>query len=544
MLTIATRRLGRVNPADNIDPSLVSLVADVSSIASDGVEEATFTVTALDRNGLAVVGATAVPAATGSGNTLSSPAVTNSQGITTFTFKTTGAATHTVSIRVNGIAVTQTVDIVAASLGGVDVSTSTVSCSSSVIEGDSTTITLQAKDSNGINITTGGETVVFGHSGGTADVSIGAVTDNDDGTYTATLTANAAGTATTLTATINGDTVTTTMPAVTVTSASGFAFDPASNGFINVINRDYLTKASSGSDRGSSGRFPDRLGGSEGYDAPGSNGEVSDADFSISGGVASIRFAVGQTANNGPCNILTQSFAGSAYNQAATQQVAHPGPYAATSYYLRRKGYQLSSGANCGVPGMKMLFIDGKNVGGKAMQPYIPIYDNGNGTFILGVNFQGTPDNSRSWTGDSGVVVGQVTAGSQSSVVKAAAGTPGAAIAADDTAYNIEILLQMNTVYTNPVLNRNAGTPNPRSDAGFDTPADTGAAGDGVFKLWVNGTLCVHVTTVNYMASNAAGHTFIGFRWNPTYGFGTGPSGANATEFFTRVDREEHWVLV
>lgn len=82
--------------------------------------------------------------------------------------------------------------------------------------GRATTLTLTAKDANGDPVGAGGETVVIDHAGGTSDLTISAVTDVGDGTYTATPTALTAGTSTAVTVTIGGVTVTTTMPSFTV----------------------------------------------------------------------------------------------------------------------------------------------------------------------------------------------------------------------------------------------------------------------------------------------------------------------------------------
>jgi len=63
-----------------------------------------------------------------------------------------------------------------------------------------TTITVRLKDAAGVNLTSSGGTVVISTSAGT----IGSVTDNNDGTYTAILTSAATPGNTTLTFTING----------------------------------------------------------------------------------------------------------------------------------------------------------------------------------------------------------------------------------------------------------------------------------------------------------------------------------------------------
>ena len=102
--------------------------------------------------------------------------------------------------------------------GAVSTSQSTVSVSAATVaSGGTVTLTLQAKDANNNNLTSGGLTVAFTASGGTSTGTIGATTDNANGTYTATFTAVTAGTATTVHATIGGTAVTSTLPTITVT---------------------------------------------------------------------------------------------------------------------------------------------------------------------------------------------------------------------------------------------------------------------------------------------------------------------------------------
>src|SRR5262249_46447825 len=88
----------------------------------------------------------------------------------------------------------------------------------SVVSGvtNAATVTLTAKDINGNQATSGGNTIVFALSGGTATGTFSSVTDNHDGTYTATFTGVLAG-ASTITATIDGGSVTSTLPTITVT---------------------------------------------------------------------------------------------------------------------------------------------------------------------------------------------------------------------------------------------------------------------------------------------------------------------------------------
>lgn len=66
------------------------------------------------------------------------------------------------------------------------------------------TITVQAKDAFGNNLTTGGATIVLSATQGT----LSSVTDNSNGTYTATLTSSVSVTTSTITGTLNGNSIT------------------------------------------------------------------------------------------------------------------------------------------------------------------------------------------------------------------------------------------------------------------------------------------------------------------------------------------------
>src|SRR3990167_10608231 len=108
--------------------------------------------------------------------------------------------------------------------GGADAGQSTVAVSRSVMglnrpngaTAYTSTITLTARDSAGDLVGAGGATVAFDLGAGTSVGTIGAVTDVGDGTYTATFTPTGTGTPRTVTATVNGATVTTSMPTITV----------------------------------------------------------------------------------------------------------------------------------------------------------------------------------------------------------------------------------------------------------------------------------------------------------------------------------------
>tara|TARA_R110002124_G_scaffold286310_1_gene466825 strand:- start:200 stop:8185 length:7986 start_codon:yes stop_codon:yes gene_type:complete len=128
--------------------------------------------------------------------------------------------------------------------GAASTSTTTISASPSVILNDgfsTSTITVQLKDSEGNNRTVGGETIALN----TTDGALSSVTDNGNGTYTATLTSSViAGTAT----------ITGTLNAVAITDNAEVEFAAFNNlwrssvGSIpNARNWDLATNWSSGS---------------------------------------------------------------------------------------------------------------------------------------------------------------------------------------------------------------------------------------------------------------------------------------------------------
>ncbi len=87
----------------------------------------------------------------------------------------------------------------------------------SLTAGDSTTLTLQTRDTFGNDVPSGGATVVFSVTGGGSDGIVGNTVDNGDGTYDAVFLGQIAGTATTVEATLDGAPVTTTLPTISVT---------------------------------------------------------------------------------------------------------------------------------------------------------------------------------------------------------------------------------------------------------------------------------------------------------------------------------------
>src|SRR5690606_27848719 len=122
----------------------------------------------------------------------------------TFTAETPGTATITGTV--NGVAMTDTV-VINVSVGAANATTSTMETSqTSMTTDDSATITVRLKDSHGNSLTAGGDDVeLFADYG-----SLSSVTDEGNGTYTATFTAETPGTAT-ITGTVNGVAMTDTV---------------------------------------------------------------------------------------------------------------------------------------------------------------------------------------------------------------------------------------------------------------------------------------------------------------------------------------------
>ncbi|HMA42336.1 MAG TPA: invasin domain 3-containing protein [Gemmatimonadales bacterium] len=200
--------------------SAAGSVVSVSSATVTSGGSITLTLQAKDAAGNTITtgGATVVFSRSGGTSTGTIGATTDhADGTYTATFTGTVAGTATtIGATINGAAVTTALPTVTVTAGAISAATSLVTTSSgTVAAGAGATLTLQAKDAIGNNLTTGGATVVFTAAGGTSVGTIGATTDHGDGTYSATFTGVTAGTATTLRATVNG-VATTSSTAITV----------------------------------------------------------------------------------------------------------------------------------------------------------------------------------------------------------------------------------------------------------------------------------------------------------------------------------------
>lgn len=134
-----------------------------------------------------------------------------------FTGTLAGTAT-TIGATINGAPVTTTLPTITVTPAGISPATSVVTVSSgSVASGAAVTIRLEARDAAGNSLTTGGDVVAFSFSGGTSTGAIGTTADSGTGVYTAPFTGVLAGTATTISATVNAAPVTTPKATIAVT---------------------------------------------------------------------------------------------------------------------------------------------------------------------------------------------------------------------------------------------------------------------------------------------------------------------------------------
>ena len=205
-----------VTPA-GVGAAQSSVVAAPGTItASSGTATSTITVTARDAFDNPIAGATVVLAATGAGNAITQPAVTNASGVTTGTISSTAAGAKTVSATINAVGVTQTAAVtvtpatVAAAQSTVGAAPGTIAVSSG---GATSTITVTARDQFGNAIS--GATVVLAASGSGNAITQPVGTTNGAGVATGTISSTFAE-AKTISATANGVGITQTA-ALTVT---------------------------------------------------------------------------------------------------------------------------------------------------------------------------------------------------------------------------------------------------------------------------------------------------------------------------------------
>ncbi|QIQ22228.1 invasin domain 3-containing protein [Zophobihabitans entericus] len=225
------------------DGTTSTIVADPTSITADGVTISTITVQLKDAQGNNLVAGGDTVTITAQGTAVGIPDTTVTDvgnGTYTITTKSTVTGTDTFGFTVNGVtgSTTATVTYIA---GAADITTSTIVASPTSITADGvtiSTITVQLKDAQGNNLTTGSDTVTISVQGtavGTPDTT---VINNGDGTYTITTKSTVTGTDT-FGFTING---TDGVATATVTYTAGAA--DASTSTITAVPTNIVANGS------------------------------------------------------------------------------------------------------------------------------------------------------------------------------------------------------------------------------------------------------------------------------------------------------------
>lgn len=212
-------------PAITVTPGPVSVANSVVSLSAGSVQSSsgiTVTLQAIDAFGnRETTGGLTVAFIldnAGSARGVFSAVKDNKNGTYTATFMGTIAGSNAITAAIEGHKITSTPQSITVTPGPVGLAKSLVSLSAaSVSSGSDITVTLQAKDVYGNKETTGGLTVAFmlaSLKGGQGTFS--SVTDNGNGTYTATFTGTIAG-INAIEATIGSEKVISTAPVVKVT---------------------------------------------------------------------------------------------------------------------------------------------------------------------------------------------------------------------------------------------------------------------------------------------------------------------------------------
>ncbi len=212
-------------PTVTITPGPVSLSQSTATFPPANLpsgSSATATLTARDANGnqqsgggLPVGFVLGAGTAAGTFGTV----IDNHDGTYSATFTATTAGTNTIAVFIGLQAITTAAPVITVTPGPVSLARSVVQFTpGTILPAGTGTATLTVKDASGNQQAGGGLTVAFQLGNGAAGGRFGAVTDNNDGIYTASFQASAIGT-NTVTATIGGQAVTSTPATVTIASA-------------------------------------------------------------------------------------------------------------------------------------------------------------------------------------------------------------------------------------------------------------------------------------------------------------------------------------
>ena len=187
-----------------------TLVAAPTSVVADGSTTSSVTVTLADASGNLLTASGGTVALSSTGSATIGAVTDNGDGTYTATVTNTVAESVTISGTLDGAAITDTATVTF-TVGAADPTngnTTLVAAPTSVVADGSTTssVTVTLADASGNLLTASGGTVALSSTG---SATIGAVTDNGDGTYTATVT-NTVAESVTISGTLDGAAITDT----------------------------------------------------------------------------------------------------------------------------------------------------------------------------------------------------------------------------------------------------------------------------------------------------------------------------------------------
>ncbi|MBM1106465.1 hypothetical protein JQC67_09975 [Aurantibacter crassamenti] len=192
-------------------------IVTTSPIVANGSTASAVTVTIADTKGVKFTKSAGTVALSSTGSATISAVTDNADGTYSATVTNTTVEDVTISGTLDGTAITDTAEITFSAPPVVDPTnenTTIDATGTTIVDGISTsTVTVQLADTNGNKFKSSGGVVVL-TSTGSADIS--AVSDNEDGTYTATVTNNVE-----QTVTISG-----TLDGVDITSTTDITFNP------------------------------------------------------------------------------------------------------------------------------------------------------------------------------------------------------------------------------------------------------------------------------------------------------------------------------
>ncbi|MGG4145507.1 invasin domain 3-containing protein [Paenibacillus algorifonticola] len=205
----------------SLSPALSSVSSAQASLAADGTSQTTVSVLLKDAQGTPVTVGGETVAISATNGTVS--AVTdNGDGTYTATLTaptTVGSAVVSASVGGQAIASTASVQFVAGAPSAVQSTVETSAASLTANGTSQTTISVKLKDAQGNALTSGGAGVTIAATKGT----VSAVTDNGNGTYTASLTAPVTVGSATISATVGGQLITSTASVQFVAGAASTA---------------------------------------------------------------------------------------------------------------------------------------------------------------------------------------------------------------------------------------------------------------------------------------------------------------------------------